>query len=206
MKRKFLLSILALVPAALLPLAATCQVAPARGSRSADQNEPSYKYSVYAGFGYISLNQVNESRSGLFGGEVYATRNFGKYFGVVADGGYYKYPYTHPAIENSTLTPSIYTLMFGPELHGVLYGKYGGFIHGLIGGEHTGGNSQTPSISLAGGFGGGMEYTLTPRLSVRASGDYIGASFTFTGNTPALGYSPHLTWNDRASIGAVYRF
>ena len=37
-------------------------------------------------------------------------------------------------------------------------------------------------------------------------GDYIGASFSVINNSPALGYSPHRTWNPRASFGAVYRF
>jgi hypothetical protein len=195
-----------MVSAALMPLAAISQVAPARGSRSVDSGTPAYKYSVYGGLGYSSLNQVNNSRSGLFGAEVYVTRNFGRYFGVVADGSYYRYPYVTPVVQNSTAKPSVDSVLFGPELHAALYGKYGGFIHGLIGGEHSGGESQTPAISFAGGFGGGMEYTLTPRLSVRASGDYIGASFSFTGNSAALGYSPHKSWNDRASIGVMYRF
>jgi hypothetical protein len=201
-----LLSILAVVSAVFLPLVATSQVAPARGSRSVDSGTPTYKYSVYGGLGYSGLNQVNLSRSGLFGAEAYVTRNFGRYFSVVAEGDYYKYPYTHPIIQNSTLKPSVESVFFGPELHATLIGKYGGFIHGLLGGEHTAGTSQTPNISFAGGFGGGMEYTLTQRLSVRASGDYIGASFSVTGNSAALGYSPHKTWNDRASIGVMYKF
>jgi hypothetical protein len=189
-----------------MPLAATSQVAAARGSRSDDEGTPVYKYSVYGGFDYSSLNQVNNSRSGLFGGQAYSTRNFGRFFGVVAQGDYYRYPYTTPVLENSTIKPSVESVLFGPELHAVLIGKYGAFIHGLIGGEHTGGTSQTPNISFAGGVGGGAEYSLTPRLSVRASGDYIGASFSFVGNSSALGYSPHKTWNDRASIGMMYRF
>ncbi len=195
-----------MVSAALMPLAATSQVTPARGSRSVDSGTPSYKYSVYGGLGFSALNQVNLSRSGLFGAEVYVTRNFGKYFGVVADGSYYKYPYATPVVQNSTLKPSVDSVLFGPELHATLIGKYGIFVHGLLGGEHSGGEKQTPAISLAGGFGGGMEYTLSQRLSVRASGDYIGASFSFTGNSAGLGYSAHRTWNDRASIGVMYKF
>jgi hypothetical protein len=195
-----------MVSAALLPLAATSQVTPARGSRSVDSGTPVYKYSVYGGLDYSGLNQVNNSRSGLFGGQAYITRNFGRYFGVVAQGDYYRYPYTKPVLENSTIKPSVESILFGPELHAVLIGKYGGFIHGLIGGEHTGGTSQTPNISFAGGVGGGVEYALGERLSVRASGDYIGASFSFVGNSATLGYSPHKTWNDRASIGVMYRF
>jgi hypothetical protein len=195
-----------MVSAALMPLAATSQVAPARRARSVDSGTPSYKYSVYGGLGFSALNQVNFSRSGLFGADVYVTRNFGKYFGVVADGSYYRYPYTSPVVQNSTMKPSVESVLFGPELHATLIGKYGGFVHGLIGGEHTAGTSQTPNISFAGGMGGGLEYALSPRLSVRASGDYIGASFSVTGNSKALGYSPHKTWNDRASIGVMYRF
>ncbi len=206
LKRTLVFSVLAVFSAVLLPLAASSQVAPARGSRSADQGTPTYKYSVYGGFDYSSLNQVNLSRSGLFGGQAYITRNFGRFFGVVAQGDYYKYPYTTPVLENSTIKPSVESILFGPELHAQLYEKYGGFIHGLIGGEHTGGTSQTPNISFAGGMGGGIDYSLTPRLSVRASGDVIGASFTFVGNSAALGYSAHKTWNDRASIGVMYKF
>ena len=191
-----------MVPAALMPLAATSQVAPARGSHSADQSEPSYKYAVFSGFGYSSLNQVNDSRSGLMGAEVYATRNFGKYFGVVADGSYYKYAIA----SGNPGHPSIDSVLFGPEFHANIWGKYGGFVHGLIGGEHTAGESQTPNISFAGGVGGGAEYALSPRFSIRAGGDYIGASFSVINNSPALGYSPHRTWNPRASFGAVYRF
>jgi len=61
------------------------------------------------------------------------------------------------------------------------------------------GESQTPNISLAGGFGGGMGVqahlahshcvppaTTSPR------------HFSLTGNSPALGYSPHKHWNSRA--------
>jgi hypothetical protein len=202
LKRTFLLSILALVSAALLPLAATSQVVPARGSRSVDQGEPSEKYSVFVGFGYSSLNQVNLSRSGLVGAEVDVTRNFGKYFGVMADGSYYKYA----IVSGNPGKPSLDSLLFGPEIHAPLFKQYSGFLHALIGGEHSAGESQTPNISFAGGFGGGMEYMLGPHLSIRASGDYIGASFSPINNSKQLGYSPHLTFNDRASFGAVYRF
>jgi hypothetical protein len=75
-----------------------------------------------------------------------------------------------------------------------------------MGGEHTGGESMTPNISFAGGVGGGAEYKLSTHFSLRASGDYIGQSFSVSGNSAALGYSPHRTWDPRAGLGAVYRF
>ena len=202
MKRTLLLAILAVVPAALTPLAATSQVAPIRGPRSADQGEPSYKYEVFAGYGYTSLNQVNQSRSGLQGANLSITRDWGKYFGVTADGAYYRYA----LVSGNSGTPSVDAVLFGPVIHANLYGKFSGFAHALLGGEHTGGERQTPNISFAGGVGGGLEYSLGGRLSLRASGDDIASSFSLTGNSPALGYSPHLRWNSRAAFGVVYRF
>ena len=106
----------------------------------------------------------------------------------------------------STIKPTVTSILAGPVLHAQIYGKFSGFVHGLIGGEHTGGESQTPNISFAGGPGGGMEYSINPHLSVRASGDLIGASFSLTGNNAQLANSPHRTWDSRASIGMVYHF
>jgi hypothetical protein len=185
-----------------MPLAAASQIAPARGSRSADQGEDSYKWEAFAGYGYTSLNQVNQSRSGLQGGNVSITRDWGKYFGITADGAYY----TYPVVSGNPGKPSVDVVLFGPVVHAQLFGKFSGFAHGLLGGEHTGGESQTPNISFAGGIGGGMEYKLGPRLSLRASGDDIASSFSVINNTPALGYSPNKRWNSRAAFGVVYRF
>ena len=204
MKRTFLLSILAGVSAALLPLAATCQILPSR-THATDEADKTYKYEVYGGFAYSALNQVNTSRYALGGINVSVTRNFGKYFGVTAEGDYFKYSLGSGSIPNPG-NPSIESVFGGPQLHANLYGKFNGFFHVLLGGEHTGGNSQTPNISFAGGPGGGLEYSLSPRLALRASGDYIGASFSPIDNSPELKYSPHRTWDPRASVGAVYRF
>jgi hypothetical protein len=206
LKRMFLFSILAGFAAALLPLAATSQVSPTGGSNSSDQPEKTFKYEVYAGYAYASLNQVNQSRFGLSGVNLSVTRNWGRYFGVTAEGDYYRFPFGNPEVVGSTAKPEVESVLLGPVLHANIYGRYSGFVHGLLGGEHTGGESQTPNISFAGGIGGGMEYSLNPRFSIRASGDIIGASFSLTGNSPELGNSPHRTWDSRASIGAVYHF
>ena len=200
LKRTLLFSILAVVPAVLMPLAATSQVAPARGSRSASQDAPSYKWEAFAGYGYTSLNQVNQSRNGLQGVNFSVTRNWGKYFGLTADGGFYKYTYdsVNPG------KPTVSTVLFGPVLHAPLYGRVDGFFHVLLGGEHTGGESITPKVSFAGGFGVGMDYRLSRRLALRASGDDIASSFVQDPNH--MKYSPHERWNSRASLGVVYKF
>jgi len=192
---------LAMVPAALMPLAATSQILKAPKTEGGDAV---YKYQAYAGYAYTSLNQVNGSRYGLQGANLSITRNFGKYFGLFAEGDAYTLALGSPVVQGSTVVPSVETVFMGPEIHAEVYGHFNGFIHGLLGGEHTGGFNQSPNISFAGGAGGGMEYVLTPRFAVRASGDDIASSFTVI--DPLPGYSPHRTRGSRATIGVVYRF
>ena len=206
MKRKLLFMILAVVTAAFLPMAAISQVLKAPSSGSNDQPETTYKWKAYGGYGYTSLNQVNQSRSGLQGIDLAITRDFGKYFGITADGAGYFTPYASPVVANTTLAPTVDMVLLGPEFHAQVWEKASGFVRVLLGSEHIGGTSQTPNISFAGGYGGGIEYTLTSRFGIRASGDDIEQSFSVTGNSAALGNSPHKTRNPRASIGVTYNF
>jgi len=76
LKRKLLLSILAMVPAAFMPLAATSQLIHDREAPPAEKAAPTQKYEVFAGYGYTSLNQVNQSRYGLQGPNVSVTRDW----------------------------------------------------------------------------------------------------------------------------------
>jgi hypothetical protein len=72
--------------------------------------------------------------------------------------------------------------------------------------EHTGGEGETPSISFAGGVGGGMTWDMNPHFAIRAYGDRIGASFSLRDNNSQEAFSPHRTWNASGTIGLVYRF
>ena len=200
MNRKFLLSMLAVVPAVLMPLAAAGQVAPER--KAVERAEPSYKNEVYVGYAYTSLNQVNQSRYGLQGLKVSYTRDWGRYFGLTGTGDYYKFPLG----SGNPGKPMVISVLGGPEFHANIYGKIDGFAQALLGGEHTGGESMTPNISFAGGFGGGLTYNLRKHIALRASGDRVAASFSLSNNTPGLAYSPHMHWNARATFGAVYKF
>jgi hypothetical protein len=196
LKRTWLLCILAMVPAALLS-----QVAPDRAPRT-DRGEPVYNYQLYAGFAYTSINQVNQSRYGLIGVDIQASRSWGRYFALVADGAYFPTSYA----TGNPGKPTVDMLLGGPELRAPLYGKVNGFLHALLGGEHTGGEAMTPRVSFAGGVGGGLEYAMSPRLLIRLGGDDILSSFSVRNNSPQLGYSPHKRGNARASIGIAYRF
>ena len=200
MKRTFWFSILAAVAVVLLPMTAAAQAVPEAGPPTATQ----LKYSVYGGFAYTSLNQVNLSRYGLMGGEVKVTRDFGKYFGLMVNGSYYEPPAGHTTTNPGH--PSVYSALAGPEIHANIYGRVNGLLFAELGMEHTGGEKMNPSSSFAGGFGGGMQYDLNRRWAIEVTGDRVGASFSLINNSSQLGYSTHRTWNPRATVGVVFRF
>lgn len=189
---------MAVASALLVPVAVHGQVAPERPPKVI--SGPVYKYEAYVGWGYTSLNQVNQSRSGLQGVSASVTRDFGDHFGIKLDGGHYAWPVTSSNPGN----PKVDMVLLGPVVHGEIWEKWSGFAEGLFGGVHTGGVSIQPPISFAGGFGIGVDYNRTARWGVRLFGDDIGSSFTLS--PYQTGYSTHLRWNARAGIGLVYHF
>jgi hypothetical protein len=214
-----------------MPLAATSQLIHAR-HREAPAEKPvsAHKYEIFTGFGYTSMNQVNQSRYGLMGANVSVTRDWGRFFGLTADGAYYRFPFSHPAIQNSgSLTPWVDTVLLGPVVHAPLFGHIEGFAHVLLGAEHTGFTGSTavsssayPNISFAGGYGGGLDYKLSNHFYMRASGDDIESSFVgpiYLANPPppnpppptgacttTSGCSSNKHRNSRAAFGVVYKF
>ena len=198
MMRKWWVLALAAGSAVLFPVCASAQVAPQKDTGGDAIN----RYQVYAGFGYTSLNQVNQSRYGLIGVNVAVSRNWGRLFALTVDGAFYPTSLS----SGNPGKPSVSSVLAGPEIHAKLYDKLNVFGRALLGGEHTGGNGQTPSTSFAGGGGGGLEYVINNHWAIRASGDVIAASFSVTNNSSQLGYSAHTTRNARAGIGLAYRF
>jgi hypothetical protein len=198
LKSKLLLSILAVASAIVVPVSAISQVAPERPPK--DLTGPDYKYEVYVGYGYTSLNQVNQSRSGLQGVSGSVMRKFGDHFGLKVDGGHYAWDVT----ATNAGKPTVDLFLAGPVLRGNLFEKWSAYVEGLLGGAHTGNVSIRPNVSFAGGFGMGVDYNKSQRWSVRAFGDNIGSSFTLVPYQP--GFSPHTRWNARAGIGLAYHF
>jgi hypothetical protein len=197
---KFLLSIAA-AAAALMPLTAVGQVAPEH-QPDANRKAPNYKYEAFAGFAYSNLDQVTQSRHGLMGAKIGVTREFGKHFGVTANGDYYRWATS----SGNPGSPTVISITAGPELRSTLYGNVDGFIHVLLGGEHTGGVGVTPDISFSAGVGGGLLYNLSERLAIRVAGDRMSDSFSVINNSSSLGNSPHTHYNARATVGVQYRF
>jgi hypothetical protein len=183
-----------------MPLAAAGQVAPDKAPRA--DTDQSYKYLFYAGAAYTSLNQVNQSRYGLIGADLSVSREFGRFFAITADGSFY----SQSLGSGNPGTPSVDAVLFGPEVHGNIFEHWSVFARALLGGEHSGGEGQTPNISFAGGGGGGVEYQFRPRWVIRISGDDIAAAFSVNNNTAIAGNLTHTTRNPRASFGIGYRF
>jgi len=198
LKSKLLLSILALASAIVVPISAVSQVAPEKPPK--DLTGPDFKYEAYIGYGYTSLNQVNQSRSGLQGIDASVMRGLGDHFGVKADGAYYGWPVTSTNVGN----PTVSMVLLGPVVHGNLFEKWSAYAEGLLGGAHTGNVSIQPRVSFAGGVGVGVDYNKSARWSIRAYGDDIASSFTLVPYQP--GDSPHTRWNARAGIGVAYHF
>ena len=198
MKRKSLLFLLTAAGAILAPLAAIGQISPEKPATPS--TEPTYKYEVYAGGGYTSLNQVNQSRSGLVGVDVGAMRNWGKYFGINGQYGHYAWTVTSANAGN----PFVDMILVGPEVHALLYGRFGGSFRTWFGTAHVGNVAIQPNYSFAGGLGLGLDYKLTPKLALRLAGDDIGSAFTVV--PYSSGASTHTRWNAHATVGLAYKF
>jgi hypothetical protein len=199
-----MLAILAAAVAAAVPMPSIGQVNP-EAKPAAAENTQSYKYEVYAGFAYTRLKQVNGSYSGLAGGKVTLTRDWGRFFQLSGSGDYYSVGLGHNNLV-ARGNPSVYSFMVAPGIHANLFERLSGQVFGEVGGEHTGGVNETPSLSFAGGFGGGLTYSLTNHLGIQLTGDRVGASFSLANNSSNLAYSTHRSWDARGTMGIVYRF
>lgn len=202
MKRTLFFLLAAAIPALMMSQGATAQVNP---EAAPTQAQAAPKYEVFVGVAYSRLRQVPVSYSGLVGGKASVSRDFGKYFQLMGSGDYYSLGTGHSDIPNKG-NPTIYTFLVGPALHAELFGNLSGVVFGEIGGEHTGGESVTPNISFAGGFGGGLTYNLNRKFAVQLTGDRVAASFSLPNNNPVLANSTSRTWNARGTFGLVYRF
>ncbi|HEV2213744.1 MAG TPA: hypothetical protein VGR64_00560 [Terracidiphilus sp.] len=200
MKKKLAMFVFAAFVAAIAAQSAQGQLSEEQPKPPA--TGPTYKYVAFVGWGYSSLNQVNQSRSGVMGVSASVQRNFGRFFAITAEGGHYSIATTE---SNAVVgSPSVDLFLVGPEVRAPLFGPVDVFAHALLGGAHTGNVSIQPTVSFAGGMGLGADYNLNKRWAIRLSGDDIESSFTLVPFQP--GDSPHKRWNARASFGVAYKF
>jgi len=148
---------------------------------------------LFGGYSYgsIDTNGLTKSRQSINGWESSISGNFNRWFAAEADvAGYYK--------NYSGVSVTDYSYGAGPRFNFKPV-----FVHALIGGDHLTGSASGISESqdsLAGAFGGGVQWKVSGPFSVRASADYVFTRHNITGG-------PSVTQNNvRASVGIVYSF
>jgi membrane-associated protease RseP (regulator of RpoE activity) len=148
---------------------------------------------LFGGYSYLNIdtNGLTSSRQNANGWEASISGNFNKCFAAEADvAGYYK--------NYSGVSVTAYSYGAGPRFNFKPI-----FVHALIGGDHLTGSASGLSASqdsLAGAFGGGVQWKVSGPFSVRASADYVFTRHNILGG-------PSVTQNNvRASVGIVYSF
>ena len=154
---------------------------------------------LFGGYSYLNVDTNGlTSRQNLNGWEASVSGNFNKRFAAEADvSGYYK----NYNITGVNVGVHDYFYVAGPRINFKPL-----FVHALIGGAHVSEVASGSSVaqdSLAGAFGGGVQWRFSRRLSFRASADYAFSRRNFSN----LGGSSAVMENNvRASVGIVYSF
>ena len=151
---------------------------------------------LFGGYSYLNIDTNGlTSRQNANGWEASISGNFNKWFAAEADvAGYYK----NYDIEGVNVSVSDYSYGAGPRINFKQV-----FVHALIGGDHLSGGAlgiSESQDSLAGAFGGGLQWRVSGPFSVRAGADYVFSRHNILGG-------PSVTQNNvRASVGIVYSF
>jgi hypothetical protein len=130
------------------------------GTALAQDNAP--KTEIFGGYSYMRT----AGSSNVSGLNVASTFNLNKWFGITGDlAGHYQ---RQPASSNT------YTFLAGPQIAGRA-GKIKGFAHVLLGGAHVGNQFLLVGGGVQGGhncfvttFGGGVDVSVSEKISVRA--------------------------------------
>jgi hypothetical protein len=155
----------------------------------------SHLYETYAGMGYLRFTPgPSLQRVTYYAWNTEFTRYFSERLGVTLDGrGYYGTPFV--GLNSSSITRpavSTYAAMGGPTYRFYLQPKYsisgrvlGGYAHGNFSGDTNGFGGQRLGLwpdgdtyAVSGGLIG--EYNVSPVLSLRLGGEYLGTGFGST--------------------------
>jgi S1-C subfamily serine protease len=158
------------------------------------------KVDIFGGYSFLSVGEKNlSSRQSLNGWEASASGNLTKWFAVEGDvSGHYK---TESA-DGVSATISDYTFAGGPRFNFKPL-----FAHVLVGDDRVsatafGFTASHDGLSVA--AGGGLQWSLSPHLSARASADYVMNRHNIS--VPGVP-STTVTFNNvRVSAGIVYSF
>jgi opacity protein-like surface antigen len=191
------------VPMVLIALAATVE---AQAQTVTTPLSP--RVEIFGGYSYMRASTLfTGERINLHGASFSAAFYVNHWLGIVGDGGFY---HAGNIADQFSLTLWSYQagprVMFRNRTHFAPYGQF------LIGGGHAGGTLYTSSLgpglapigtnnSFLYTVGGGLDYRLTNRISIRiAQAEYLHSEFL---NGSVTG---HVQNNLRLSTGVVFNF
>ena len=156
------------------------------------------------GYTYMRSDIPSEGTLPINGVLLSGNADFTRRFGVKAELGYSR---NFDAF-NSGRTADLATYMGGPVFYPIRTRRYNVYTEALFGGaRETGVNIAPNGVTILGfvnrfawAFGGGVQYRLTPALSLRAGVDYLHTNF-FNSTAQIQGQQ-----NMRAAISVIYTF
>jgi Outer membrane protein beta-barrel domain len=156
---------------------------------------------LFGGYSYLNIdtNGLTSSRQNANGWDASLSGNFNRWFAAEAEvAGYYK--------DYGAVSVTDYSYGAGPRINFKPL-----FVHALIGGDHLTGSAGGVSVSqdsLAGAFGGGVQWRVSGPFSIRASADYVftrhnilGGPSVTQGQRPRLGRHCLQLWPNRPCNG-----
>ena len=156
------------------------------------------------GYSYMRSNVPSEGTMGMNGVLLSGSGDFNRYWGVKLELGYSR---NFDSFQSGH-TADMVTYMGGPVFYPLRHRRYNIYAELLLGGARETGINFEADGTLIRGFvnhfawagGGGLQYRITPALSLRAGADYLRSSF-FNQNAVPTGQS-----NLRTSLSVVYTF
>ena len=179
----------------------------------AQSSDRSDRIEVFGGYSYMSRDFSLTSPNGVNGWNASANFKAVRKVGFVADfSGFYP-SYTYPP-GSITVRGKTYTSLFGPQVS-IPRGRFAPFGRFLIGVTHVAprdfGSGDTVTFFKANnvltlGAGGGLDYSVTRRVAIRAQADWLYARLTpIGGGDPGVNYVKNRS-TARISTGVVFRF
>jgi opacity protein-like surface antigen len=185
-------------------------------AQSSDPAQASDRVEVFGGYTYVKpdFSLVNPN-GGVSGWNAAVNFKMRPWIGIVADvSGLYP-RYTFPELNGSTsvsASGTAYTYMFGPQVS-LPQGRIRPFAHFLVGESHVsnenlGNQGSTQNFqsnnALSFAAGGGVDYSVKPRIAIRGQVDWLYTRFTIAG-VPGSNYTQNRNVA-RISTGLVFRF
>jgi opacity protein-like surface antigen len=169
---------------------------------AAQAQEERHSVDVFAGYSYVRANPATSRTDGfnLNGGSASVAYNVNGWLSGVADfGGYH-----NTNILGSGVDGTLSTYLFGPRVSYHRFSRVTPFGEVLFGVAHTGANllNTNSQNAFAMTVGGGLDYRISSRFSIRAAKvDYLLTRFNEFNTTNTQTQN-----NLRVSTGVVFRF